>query len=155
MTAKKADHLLLRRKRMVTATMKECKDCKLVKHVSEFYMMRHYDRPGAPPYWASHCKTCAAERERMRRYGATLAEVIFKQGSPICPLCQKRLGVCLDHDHKTGEARGALCQPCNRALHYVENEGWMKRAEQYLAVQEQSPESLPLREPSGDREAVA
>lgn len=133
MTAKKPEHLLQKRRRMVTADTKQCKECGIVKNVVEFQMLRHNDRPGKPHYWTSRCKPCAAEHNRIRLYGVTLAEMMAKQGSSLCPLCQKRPSACLDHNHKTGEPRGALCQPCNRALHYVESEEWMNRAEVYLA----------------------
>ena len=40
---------------------------------------------------------------------------------------------CLDHDHDTGEARGWLCNKCNSALGWFDdNIDFLKRAVQYL-----------------------
>src|SRR5260370_36711500 len=108
---------------------KRCKECRQIKPLNEFQENRHK----APMiYYASKCKPCAAEHNRKYLYGVTLAEMIAKQGTSSCPLCQKNLAVCVDHDHATEEPRGALCQPCNRVLHYIENQGWMERAMMYL-----------------------
>lgn len=120
---------LKKRRRMVTADTKQCKACGEVKHVDQFQMLRHYDRPGKPHYWTSRCKACAAEYNRIRLYGTTLAEMIAKQGS-------------------------ALCQPCNRVLHYFENKEWRARAENYLAVQERSPTAADVGQTPGDRQEV-
>lgn len=38
----------------------------------------------------------------------------------------------VDHNHVTGEVRGLVCQRCNMALHFLENEEWRTVAEEYL-----------------------
>ena len=120
-----------RRRRMVTEDMKQCKACEEIKHVSQFQAMKHYDRPGSPKYWAARCKPCAAEYNRLRLYGATLAEMIQIQGTAVCPLCQIRMADSLDHDHESNAPRGALCRKCNLVMHYVDDKDWMMRAEEY------------------------
>ena len=37
-----------------------------------------------------------------------------------------------DHDHRTGEIRGLLCFPCNRALPAYVTEEWLRKALAYL-----------------------
>lgn len=136
---------LQRRRRMVTDTTKQCKACGEVKDISQFGKLGHSSRGHDRKYYTSRCKPCSAEYNRQRLYGTTLAEMIEKQGGSTCPLCQSRLGVCLDHDHATGEPRGALCQPCNRVLHYFENKAWSKRAEVYLARKITGPAEVGIR----------
>lgn len=60
-----------------------------------------------------------------RRYGITVREFRAKieaQGGK-CPICDKRLqkrgrgGMCVDHNHRTGEFRGVLCGfYCNKRV---------------------------------------
>lgn len=41
---------------------------------------------------------------------------LIKRQEGLCPLCRETLPVsnaCLDHNHKTGLVRGALCRNCN------------------------------------------
>ncbi len=54
-----------------------------------------------------------------QRYGITLQqwEVAYdvQDGNCANPRCRNKL-TDVDHDHKTGEFRGLLCNECNRAL---------------------------------------
>ena len=37
-----------------------------------------------------------------------------------------------DHCHRTGQFRGWVCRRCNTGLGYVEQEGWLVQARDYL-----------------------
>lgn len=125
----------MRQTRQVTETTRRCRTCGEVKNVQEFHGFIKTDRAGRPKkrYYFSDCRPCQAENTRKSLYGVTLAEMIAKQGSPVCPLCEKRIADSLDHDHATGKARGALCRKCNLIMHYVDDRAWMERAERYRA----------------------
>ena len=114
---------------------KECKRCEHELPVEAFYSAVRRDRAGRPEvrYLFSNCKACCAEVNRERLYGSTLADAITKQGSTLCPLCLAAEAVALDHDHETGEARGALCRKCNLVMHYIDNTEWLERALDYRA----------------------
>lgn len=62
-----------------------------------------------------------ARGKRIRSYGLTLEEheaLMLDQGGK-CWICQGDNGLkalCIDHDHKTNNVRGLLCNLCNRAI---------------------------------------
>lgn len=113
--------------------MKTCKDCGQPKPLTEFWFSHH-----RYPY--SYCKDCyrlrnklyarrwraaypekynkAVERIRFSKYGMTQQEYLqlWKRQKGVCALCGIELGrgrICIDHDHKTLQIRGLLCQVCN------------------------------------------
>lgn len=67
------------------------------------------------------------DRHRQRRYGITPEQFneLFNKQCGVCAICSRRLDLsgkmtCIDHCHFSGEVRGLLCNPCNRALGYVD-----------------------------------
>lgn len=60
-------------------------------------------------------------------YGLTIAQwdqILAVQGG-VCAICRQvsrsAKPLCVDHDHKTGQVRGLLCQHCNTALGMLED----------------------------------
>ena len=55
-----------------------------------------------------------------------------------CPICNKKsfnkgMGACLDHDHETEKFRGYICNKCNSALGFFEdNINYIRSALNYL-----------------------
>lgn len=93
-------------------------------------------------------KEYAAAWARQRKYGITQDEfdalwVVFKGKCGICnidlklPLPQKGQPldvVALDHNHKTGNIRGLLCNACNKAIGlFKENIEVIQKAKEYLS----------------------
>jgi len=74
----------------------------------------------------------ASERRRKQRYGVTLKQLLDRNGHDLCEICEERPAICVDHHHRSGLVRGALCRSCNGALHYIENLSWLRRAQDYL-----------------------
>lgn len=94
------------------------------------------------------CRECwadyQAERNLLRKFGITREEydkLLKKQGGG-CAICGeelgmmragKRLRLCVDHDHDTGEVRGILCTSCNNGLgRFKDDPELLLRAAEYL-----------------------
>jgi len=117
---------------------KYCYKCKQTKPLSKFFNHK-LGKQGKTKL----CKKCHVEstkkwknnnKDRVKRYGYASNikrryginykeyEEILRQQEYKCALCgsykydvlNRRLGV--DHNHKTGEVRGLLCNCCNRGL---------------------------------------
>lgn len=72
-----------------------------------------------------------------RNYGLTLQErlELFESSDGLCAFCYERPATHIDHDHETGRVRGALCQPCNNGLGWVERMGATSPAiQEYLTT---------------------
>lgn len=91
-----------------------------------------------PGYFGEPDRKALARDTRLRRlYDISSAEyeaVVAYQGGG-CAICGRvpatyRLHV--DHDHKTGLTRGALCPQCNKSLHERVTEDWLFKAIRYL-----------------------
>lgn len=93
--------------------------------------------------WEGSKKRSARNDYFLRQFGITAAEhqKMFEAQGGVCAICgepesetrggvTKRLAV--DHDHKTGKVRALLCGRCNRLLHALERDGWLKLAKKYL-----------------------
>ena len=82
----------------------------------------------------------AVSRKLERMYGITLAEkkAMYDAQGGRCALCDREVpfrgqnGICIDHNHATGQVRKLLCRLCNLAVAYVENATWLQRALEYL-----------------------
>lgn len=102
----------------------------------------------ATPEWranniAANRRTAKARRidgqwfGRLRRvYGLTgdqLQEMRVQQRG-ICPICETRQAICVDHNHDTGKTRALLCRRCNAALGLFDDDSAIiTRAAEYLA----------------------
>jgi hypothetical protein len=55
------------------------------------------------------------------KYGLTLEEAeAMKSGG--CEICGSHDDMAIDHDHETGEVRGALCGRCNRGIGHMDDD---------------------------------
>lgn len=121
---------MLNRKNVIAERKKElmesgtipCQKCGKDKGADEFPKTRT-TRYGSPRY--GYCKDCHCEYQRANRYRLLFNisvedyNKIAEFQSGLCAIClqppkNRRLSV--DHDHKTGLIRGALCSFCNRAI---------------------------------------
>lgn len=128
--------------------MKKCCSCSLVKPCSEF-SPDNSKKDGL----ASLCKECKRERYSTRYHRAYRCKrlqklyqitandydsLLAEQGHK-CAICgstetgRNDSWFCVDHDHRTGEVRGLLCNNCNRGLGlFKDNELILNSAENYV-----------------------
>jgi len=80
----------------------------------------------------STCRKCKSDitiKNVIRRHGSTANMRHFRYGlasdefdklrlmyGGLCPLCQRKPGMDVDHDHQSKMLRGLLCRRCNQAL---------------------------------------
>lgn len=146
---------------MLTQATKQCKHCKAIKPVDDFYGSRN--NKNGKWYIHSNCKSCssiAAKRWRasprgvsksrdtirLRTYGVTpdeYAAMLARQNN-VCAICGKperhvhyHTGqvrqLVVDHCHRTGRVRGLLCSLCNRAIALFDDDpNWLRKAADFL-----------------------
>lgn len=130
---------------------KVCTRCTLLKPVTEF------PSRGASKGHSlnSRCRSCrteiAREAKYYKKYGITWEQYqkMLSDQDNKCLACSReadrgrgpwssRPSLVLDHNHKTGRARGLVCNRCNWALGVLENSKLMKQLKRYLRKFEES-----------------
>lgn len=75
------------------------------------------------------------ERQRAKKYGMTVDELnrLIEFHDAKCSICESTERLVVDHDHKTKEVRGILCNACNLGLaHFRDRPELLKSAITYL-----------------------
>jgi hypothetical protein len=129
---------------------KICKDCNIVKHISEFEWEKNRPNP------RNTCKKCrnlnrqysdnqkqrikeykklyrqsgrATEVWEKHKYGISKSEIGYNH----CVICGNTNKLCIDHNHITGKFRALLCSKCNTGIGmFNENINTMTNAIEYL-----------------------
>ena len=123
----------------VTTHVRRCNTCREIKKIDEFYISAKNTKHGIKQYVESCCKACKSnyrfsdeEMHKNNRQNKWLSCNIKYRGKSIyyniyeelleyqqhkCVICgtdDSFNRLVMDHDHKTGEVRGLLCQSCNQ-----------------------------------------
>ena len=138
--------------------MRTCKICNQSKPLTEFYQTV---RNGSPYGYHGKCKSCYVKKQQenydpikkrdenlKRVYGIGIEEynTLLEKQNNRCAICEstdpkgRKSGrgggvyvFYVDHDHKTGNVRGLLCNICNRTMGYVgENSNVLEEMIKYL-----------------------
>ena len=85
--------------------------CGARKPLAEFNFNGQVSRAGVR-YHQTQCRVCQRVAQKVVRRIRKVAG----PPPPLCEICEEEPATCCDHDHRTGDFRGWLCSPCNRAL---------------------------------------
>ena len=108
---------------------KICSKCNKTKTEKEFYFRKESGnlRP--------ECKACISMQVACNKYGISIDEVmkLYEKANNKCQVCgseetpgidhqsSKYRPLVIDHDHKTKEIRGLLCNWCNSAIGHLKD----------------------------------
>jgi hypothetical protein len=123
---------------------KACTRCKEVKPLSTNFFPPHNRTKSGLDSW---CRACRKEYRNANSRGS-FRDVIsdedlkdLKETTKECVICGSQEPLVVDHDHKTGEIRGMLCNHCNRGLgHFRDDPMLLEFAAQYLYASADMPE---------------
>lgn len=124
--------------------MKPCKNCRKVLSLDDFYACKktrdgHHNkckvcwkessRINGYRYYKKHYEKCRAKTWRQRGINITPDEfyIKLKEQNNCCAICGRNMDTMkkklhVDHNHKTGQVRGLLCDFCNgRVIGLIEN----------------------------------
>lgn len=110
---------------------KKCSICKKNLPISEFWKNQS-NKSGLNPA----CKTCYRIKSAKKIYGVDITELLIEQNNK-CAICGDKFDkyIAVDHDHKTGQARGLLCRYCNGLLGFSKEDiSRLKLSIQYLII---------------------
>lgn len=140
-------------------TVKTCSSCGEQKSLKEFYPHKN-SKDG----FINQCRKCisikrkqkycpekAREQNRKSKYRITTEDYnrLLKVQENKCGICRKLQpddyhGLCVDHNHKTGNIRGLLCHNCNSALgNFYDNPDYLLSAVLYLQRSDDALASKP------------
>ena len=95
--------------------------------------LRHHSSKNDPAYRALLTRN-RRKHDLKRKYGLT-PEQADKMIADGCAICGRQQGrrLAIDHCHKTGRVRGALCTSCNNGIGlFRDSQELLKRAADYL-----------------------
>lgn len=116
---------------------KKCAKCKKEKMASEF--IKHYHTSTG---LGSYCLLCHAEINIASKYGMSpeTLKKFKKDRNNQCEVCGSKKSIVVDHNHETGVVRGLLCNNCNAALGFVEEDTYrLANLADYLHRKEGKP----------------
>jgi len=138
--------------------LKACTRCKQEKSLDLQNFPPHNKTKSGFDSW---CRSCRAtyrngiNRGKFRSVISDEALLKLKEEVTQCVICGVNEKLVVDHDHKTGEIRGMLCNHCNRGLgHFKDDPMLLEFAAQYLYASANAPEWNKYKEKHGFKEEM-
>lgn len=125
--------------------MLKCTRCKIEKpETSEFFPLHNRKKNGLDS-WCRECRNNYRHEIRRGAYRGMISDQILKNilaTTFSCTICGKEDKMVVDHNHKTNEIRGLLCNHCNRGLgHFKDDPDLLEYARIYILASQNNPEA--------------
>jgi len=124
--------------------MLTCTRCKEAKPSTGEYFPPHGKKLNGFDSWCRVCRSTyrnGINRGKFRNVISDADLLDLKSSVKECVICGDSGELVVDHDHKSGNIRGLLCNHCNRGLgHFRDDPMLLEFAAQYLYASCDSPE---------------
>ena len=121
-----------------------CTRCQTEKPATLEFFPPHNKKQNGFDSWCRKCRSTyrnGINRGKFRDVISDAALVELKNSTKECVICGDTSTLVVDHDHKSGEIRGILCNHCNRGLgHFRDNPDLLEFARMYLLAFADDPE---------------
>lgn len=123
---------------------KICTKCKTEKPMTIEHFPPHNKVKCGFDSWCRICRNEYKRNNSHKKYAINLDEETIKDikdNIKECVICGSEEKLVIDHDHKTNNVRGMLCNHCNRGLgHFRDDPLLLEFAAQYLYASLDKPE---------------
>jgi hypothetical protein len=113
-----------------------CTRCKTEKPATAEFFPPHSKKRNGFDSWCRKCRSTYRNAINRSRFRNTIADedlIQIKTTTHECVICGCNGPLVVDHDHKTNEIRGILCNHCNRGLgHFRDDPELLEFARIYL-----------------------
>ena len=120
-----------------------CTRCKIAKPATAEVFPLHNKKRNGLDSWCRSCRSGYRNANCRGLYRGSITDqklAELKATVTECVICGDKSKLVVDHDHKTGQVRGMLCEHCNRGLgHFRDDPLLLEFAAQYLYASADSP----------------
>ena len=98
---------------------KACTRCKSEKPLTAEYFPLHNKTKSGFDSWCRSCRSTYRNEINRGAFRSVISDEDLKElkrTTSECVICSSAGPLVVDHDHKTGQIRGMLCNHCNRGL---------------------------------------
>ena len=122
-----------------------CTRCKTAKPATSEFFPLHNRKKNGLDSWCRVCRATYRSEINRGRFRAVIGDEhlkYLKSTTKECVICGSQEKLVVDHNHRSGEVRGMLCNHCNRGLgHFRDDPVLLEFARIYLLSSQESTEA--------------